>query len=163
MEIPLVLCNGMFLSFDVPQGRQCLCGVNLQKHPCHFSIPVTVTDLVTCFEMLPSGKVIQCFFNLTQTQVNYGRKNVFFIVIINIHFTCSMKTNWMLVVCICSVPVESYTRYSCKTVGKYGDIVNDCSYITQQKQLWNLSLKKKYNFFQKWFSRLRAFLRWTGG
>ena len=40
--------------------------------------PFQLTDLVTCFEMFPSGKVkiiIQCFFNLTQTQVNYGKEN----------------------------------------------------------------------------------------
>ena len=68
------------------------------------------------------------------------KENCLFIIIIDIHFASTMKTNWMLVACISSVPIESYTRYSCKTVGKYGDIVNHCSCITQLKQLWNLSL-----------------------
>ena len=81
------------------------------------------------------------------------KENCLFIVIINIHFACTMKTNWMLVTVafICSVPLDRYTRYFCKTVGKYGDIVNHCSYITQLKQLWNLSLKKNSTFFKNGF------------
>lgn len=76
MEVPLVLSNGMLLSFDVPQGRQCFCGVNLRKYPCHFSISIPVNWLGNLFWNASKWKIIiHCFFNLTQTQVNYGKEN----------------------------------------------------------------------------------------